>query len=103
LSRAGSTGLPGLCCEAKVIGADENEAPPGTPGEIAVPGPSVFYEYWGNEDATREALHDGWYRTGDIGVRDDEGYFWIRDRKNTLIVSGGENVYPPWAARVLRA
>ena len=94
LSRSGSTGLPGLCCEAKVIGADDSEVPPGTPGEIAVRGPNVFFEYWGNEDATRDALHDGWYRTGDIGVRDDEGYFWIRDRKKNVIISGGENIYP---------
>ena len=94
LSRSGSTGLPGLCCEAKVIGADDREVPPGTPGEIAVRGPNVFFEYWGNEDATRDALHDGWYRTGDIGVRDDEGYFWIRDRKKNVIISGGENIYP---------
>jgi fatty-acyl-CoA synthase len=101
LSRSGSTGLPGLCCEAKVIGADDSEVPPGTPGEIAVRGPNVFFEYWGNEDATRDALHDGWYRTGDIGVRDDEGYFWIRDRKKNVIISGGENIYPAEVERVL--
>lgn len=101
LSRTGSTGLPGLCCEAKVIGDEGDEVPPGTPGEIAVRGPNVFFEYWGNEIATREALRDGWYRTGDIGLCDDDGYFWIRDRKNNLIVSGGENIYPAEVERVL--
>src|SRR4051794_15749389 len=65
LSRAGSTGLAGLCCEAKVIDQSGAEVPPDTPGEIAVRGPNVFFEYWGNADATRDALHDGWYRTGD--------------------------------------
>ena len=50
------------------------ELPPNTPGEIAVRGPNVFSEYWGNEEATREALHDGWYRSGDIGVRDADGH-----------------------------
>src|SRR6202795_1603973 len=69
LSRAGSTGLPGLACEAVVIDDAGVELPPDTPGEIAVRGPNVFYEYWGNQEATREALHDGWYRTGDIGLR----------------------------------
>jgi len=61
----------------------------------------VFYEYWGNEQATREALHDGWYRTGDIGRRDVDGYFWVHDRKKNLIISGGENIYPAEVERVL--
>ena len=101
LSRVGSTGLPGLCCEAAIIDDSGNELPPGTPGEIAVRGPNVFYEYWGNEEATREALHDGWYRTGDIGRRDADGYFWVHDRKKNLIISGGENIYPAEVERVL--
>jgi fatty-acyl-CoA synthase len=61
----------------------------------------VFYKYWGNEEATREALHDGWYRTGDLGRRDAEGYFWVHDRKKNLIISGGENIYPAEVERVL--
>jgi fatty-acyl-CoA synthase len=101
LSRTGSTGLPGLCCEAVVIDDDGNELPATATGEIAVRGPNVFYEYWGNEGATREALHDGWYRTGDIGTRDDDGYFWVHDRKKNMIISGGENVYPAEVERVL--
>jgi fatty-acyl-CoA synthase len=101
LSRTGSTGLPGLCCEAAVIDDAGNELPPDTPGEIAVRGPHVFTEYWGNAEATREALHDGWYRTGDIGRRDADGYFWVHDRKKNLIISGGENIYPAEVERVL--
>lgn len=101
LSRVGSTGLPGLCCEASVIDDIGNELPPGTPGEIVVRGPNVFHEYWGNEEATREALRDGWYRTGDIAHRDDDGYFWVHDRKKNLIISGGENIYPAEVERVL--
>ncbi len=101
LAREGSTGLPGLCCEATIVDDAGNELPPGATGEIAVRGPSVFYEYWGNEQATREALHDGWYRTGDIGRRDADGYFWVHDRKKNLIISGGENIYPAEVERVL--
>ena len=101
LSRAGSTGLPGLCCEAVIIDDAGEELPSGTPGEIAVRGPNVFHEYWGNEAATREALHDGWYRTGDIGLRDGDGYFWVHDRKKNMIISGGENIYPAEVERVL--
>jgi fatty-acyl-CoA synthase len=102
LSREGSTGLPGLCCEAAIIDDAGNELPPEMPGEIAVRGPNVFYEYWGNQEATREALHDGWYRTGDIGRRDPDGYFWVHDRKKNLIISGGENIYPAEVERVLQ-
>jgi fatty-acyl-CoA synthase len=101
LSRAGSTGLPGLCCEAAVIDDSGHELPPDTPGEIAVRGPNVFTEYWGNEEATREALHNGWYHTGDIGRRDADGYFWVHDRKKNMIISGGENIYPAEVERVL--
>jgi fatty-acyl-CoA synthase len=61
----------------------------------------VFTEYWGNQQATGEALRDGWYRTGDIGLRDADGYFFVHDRKKNLIISGGENVYPAEVERVL--
>ncbi len=101
LSRVESTGLPGLCCEAIVIDDAGVELPPDTVGEIAVRGPNVFSEYWGNPDATREVLRDGWYRTGDISHRDADGYFWVHDRKKNLIISGGENVYPAEVERVL--
>jgi fatty-acyl-CoA synthase len=101
LERTGSTGLPGLCCEAKVIDDAGVEVPPHTAGEIAVRGPNVFFEYWGNEAATSEALHDGWYRSGDIGSRDADGYFWVHDRKKNMIISGGENIYPAEVERVL--
>jgi fatty-acyl-CoA synthase len=101
LSREGSTGLPGLCCEAAILDDAGRELPPGIPGEIAVRGPNVFFEYWGNEQATREALRDGWYRSGDIGRRDADGYFWVHDRKKNLIISGGENIYPAEVERVL--
>jgi fatty-acyl-CoA synthase len=101
LSRKGSTGLAGLCCEAAILDDAGNELPPGVAGEIAVRGPNVFFEYWGNEEATRQTLHDGWYRSGDIGRRDADGYFWVHDRKKNLIISGGENIYPAEVERVL--
>jgi fatty-acyl-CoA synthase len=96
-----STGLPGLYCEARIVDESGAEAPPGTPGEVVVRGPTVLFEYWGNAAATSEALRNGWYYTGDIGVRDAEGYFHIRDRKKNMIISGGENIYPAEIERVL--
>jgi fatty-acyl-CoA synthase len=101
LDRVNSTGLPGLHCEAKVVGDDGREVPHGVSGEIVVRGPNVLYEYWGNAEATAEALRDGWYHTGDIGTRDRDGYFYVEDRKKNMIISGGENIYPAEVERVL--
>ena len=101
LSRANSTGLPGLYCEARVVDDNGREVPHGTAGEVAVRGPNVFFEYWGNAAATSEALRNGWYHTGDIGTRDADGYFVIHDRKKNMIISGGENIYPAEVERVL--
>jgi fatty-acyl-CoA synthase len=100
-SRAHSTGLPGLYCEARVVDESARELPYGIPGEVVVRGPNVFFEYWGNAAASSEALRDGWYHTGDIGTRDADGYFVIHDRKKNLIISGGENIYPAEVERVL--
>ena len=99
--RPGSTGLPGLMCEAKVVGEDGREAAPGEAGEVLVRGPNVLCEYWGNAKGTAEALREGWYYSGDIGARDADGHFFIHDRKKNLIISGGENIYPAEVERVL--
>ncbi|HJQ57257.1 MAG TPA: AMP-binding protein [Vineibacter sp.] len=99
--RGNSTGLPGLYCEARVVDDAGAVLPHGEVGEIVVRGPNVFTEYWGDPKVTGEALRDGWYRTGDIAVRDDDGYFHVRERKNNLIISGGENIYPAEIERVL--
>jgi fatty-acyl-CoA synthase len=101
LSRADSTGMPGLYCEARVVDDGGREVPHGSAGEVVVRGPNVFFEYWGNAAATGEALRNGWYYTGDIGTRDADGYFVIHDRKKNMIISGGENIYPAEVERVL--
>jgi fatty-acyl-CoA synthase len=101
--RAGSTGLPGLVCEARVVDDAGAEVPPGVAGEVVARGPSVFFEYWGNADATADTLRDGWYHSGDIGTRDADGHFFIHDRKKNMIISGGENIYPAEVERVLVA
>jgi fatty-acyl-CoA synthase len=99
--RAGSTGLPGLVCEARVVNDSGNEVAPGIAGEVVVRGPNVFFEYWGNAAAAAETLRDGWYHSGDIGTRDADGHFFIHDRKKNMIISGGENIYPAEVERVL--
>ena len=99
--RPGSTGLPGLACEAKVVDDSGSEVPAGRDGEVVVRGPNVFVEYWGNAAATAETLREGWYHSGDIGTRDADGHFFIHDRKKNVIISGGENIYPAEVERVL--
>jgi fatty-acyl-CoA synthase len=101
--RVGSTGLPGLVCEARVVDDAGNEVVPGVAGEVVVRGPNVFFEYWGNAVATQETLRGGWYHSGDIGTRDADGHFFIHDRKKNMIISGGENIYPAEVERVLVA
>jgi fatty-acyl-CoA synthase len=101
LSRPLSTGLPGLLCEARLVDDDGKVITSDAPGEVEVRGANVLTEYWRNSAATRESLHDGWFRTGDIAVRDADGYFTIHDRKKNMIVSGGENIYPAEIERVL--
>jgi len=99
--RPGSAGLPGLLCEAKIVDDAGSEVAGGRDGEVVVRGRNVFFEYWGNARATAEALREGWYRSGDVGTRDADGYFFIHDRKKNMIVSGGENIYPAEVERVL--
>lgn len=101
LSRKTSTGLPGLHCDARIVDEHGRDVPPGVAGEVLVRGPNVFCEYWGNPAATAEALREGWYHSGDIGTHDEDGYFYIHDRKKNVIISGGENIYPAEIERVL--
>jgi fatty-acyl-CoA synthase len=77
------------------------DVPPGVLGEVVVRGPNVLLEYWGNAAATADALREGWFWTGDIALRDADGYFFIHDRKKNMIISGGENIYPAEIERVL--
>jgi len=82
-------------CEARVVDERGAELPDGTPGEIAIRGPQVTAGYYKNPDATEAAFFpDGWLRTGDIGRRDADGYFFITGRIKELIIKGGENIAP---------
>lgn len=70
------------------------DCPPGTPGEILLRGPGLMTGYWRNEEATRAAIVDGWLRTGDLGVLDDDGFLTVVDRLKDMIISGGLNISP---------
>jgi long-chain acyl-CoA synthetase len=92
--RPNSVGQPVVHVELKVIDADGAPLPPGAIGELAVAGDRVMAGYWRDRAATAAAMPDGWYRTGDLGVCDNEGHYTIVGRRKDMIISGGENVYP---------
>ena len=87
--------------EVKVVRSDGTKAEVDETGEILCRGPVVTPGYWHNEDATRDAFVDGWFRTGDVGLIDGEGFLQIRDRVKDMYISGGENVYPAEVENVL--
>lgn len=93
-SKAGSVGLPIDGVEMRVVDAEDREVPTGEIGEIAIRGHNVMSGYWNRPDATAEAIRDGWFHTGDMARRDEDGFFFVVDRKKELIIRGGFNVYP---------
>jgi long-chain acyl-CoA synthetase len=92
---SGTIGLPMPNTELELLDDDGKEVPPGQPGEIAIRGPQVMAGYWQRPDETAKSMTaDGFFRTGDIGVMDERGYFRIVDRKKDMILVSGFNVYP---------
>src|ERR1700689_3682170 len=90
--KPGSIGTPIAGVEMRLIDADGADVPAGEVGEIAIRGHNVMKGYWGRPDATAEAIQDGWFRTGDLAKVDEDGYYYIVDRKKDLIIRGGEHV-----------
>lgn len=89
-----SCGVPAPGREVRVVDAAGRALPTREVGEIVVRAPCVMKGYWKREDATAEAVVDGWFHTGDAGYFDEEGYLYLHDRVKEMIVSGGENIYP---------
>jgi long-chain acyl-CoA synthetase len=92
--KPGSIGTPVHGVQMRVVDDKGDNVPAGQIGEIAIRGHNVMKGYWGKPDATAEAIPDGWFRTGDLARVDEDGYFFIVDRKKELIIRGGYNVYP---------
>jgi len=101
LTKLGSVGRPCLYLELDIWDEEGRPLPAGQQGEIVMRGPKVFKGYWRDPDATAAAFTGGWFHTGDIGVRDEEGYLYIVDRLKDMIVSGGENIASSEIERVL--
>jgi len=92
--KVGAIGKPGFDWECKIVDDDLNPVENGTPGELMIKGPGVMKEYYGNPEATSDAIVDGWLRTGDVAKYDDDQFIWLVDRKKDVIITGGENIYP---------
>jgi long-chain acyl-CoA synthetase len=88
-----SCGLP-IGNEMKIVDDDDNEVPIGERGEIVLRGENIFKGYFNNEEATANAFRGGWFHTGDIAYKDEDGFYYIVDRKSDMIIRGGENIYP---------
>ncbi|WP_284977475.1 o-succinylbenzoate--CoA ligase [Arthrobacter sp. fls2-241-R2A-200] len=93
--KAGSAGLPHFFTDIRIADPLGGPAPAGSVGEIQISGPNVIKEYWNRPQATAESYADSsWFRSGDMGCQDDEGFLFVSDRIKDMIISGGENVYP---------
>jgi long-chain acyl-CoA synthetase len=101
IRKVGSIGLPLRGQPMKIVDENMNELPPRELGEIVVKGPNVMQGYYNNPEATAETIVNGWVRTGDVGYVDEDGYFFIVDRKKEMIIRGGENIYPREIEEVL--
>ena len=101
IRKMGSVGLPGFFTEVWIVDNEDNEVPPGEIGRIVARGPTVMSGYWEKPEETAQTIVDGILHTGDLGYRDEEGYFYIVDRAKDMYRSGGENVYPAEVEKVL--
>ena len=94
VAKPGSIGKPLPGVDVRIVDAHGEDVEEGDPGEILVRGPNVFKGYWRQDEASDEAIRDGWFRTGDVGYADEQGYIFLVDRKKDLIIVSGFNVYP---------
>lgn len=96
--KAGSSGLPHFFTEVRVadpVDPEAGPAAPGTVGELQIKGPNVIHQYWNRPETSADSYTaDGWFKSGDMGYKDPDGFVFISDRLKDMIISGGENIYP---------
>jgi fatty-acyl-CoA synthase len=94
IRKKGSIGFPNFYIDAKIMNEDRTECSINEVGELWLKSPVVTSGYWKKEEETNETISDGWFHTGDLVKQDEEGYFYVVDRKKNMFISGGENVFP---------
>ncbi len=99
--KAAAAGRPAMHCHIRIVDAEGHELPRGHVGEVLISGPNVMVGYWQNPSATAQVLNDGWLRSGDAGLLDEDGHLHIVERLKEIIVVGGSNVYPADVEHVL--
>ena len=99
--RLAACGLPTFGTDIRILSENGTECAPGEVGEIAMRGQIVMKGYWNRPEATKDAIRDGWFYSGDAGYLDEDGFLYIHDRVKDMIVSGGENIYPAEVESVL--
>ena len=103
IAKAGSVGKEVFHITLRIVDEHGNDLPANQPGEIIVKGPNVFKGYWRKDAATDAAMKGGWFHTGDMGKRDDDGFVYIAGRKVEMIISSGENIYPVEVERAIQS
>ncbi len=101
IRKKGSIGRPNFYVQTRIVDGAGSLLPPNEAGELLLKGPMVTPGYWQNPEATRKSIIDGWFYTGDMVKRDEEGYLYVVDRIKNMFISGGENVYPAEVERIL--
>ena len=101
MKKPGSTGRVGKHCRMRLVDKHGRDVAPGETGEIWIKGGNVMSGYWKAPQATAAVLEDGWFRSGDMGHLDEDGYLWVDGRSKDMIISGGENIYPAEIENIL--
>ena len=99
--KIGSVGLPVFHGEVRIVDNTGEDVSPGEVGEIIAKGPTLMSGYWNRPELTAETVRDGWLYTGDLALKDEEGYIYLVDRKTDMYISGGENIYPAEIEKIL--
>lgn len=103
IHKVGAIGVPGYRWKCKIVDEQDNEVKQGEVGELCVQGPGLMTCYYNDEKSTKETLRNGWLYTGDMAMQDEDGFYFLVDRKKDVIVSGGENIYPVQIEEFLEA
>jgi len=103
IPKAGSVGKEGFHITLRIVDEETRDVPPGDTGEVIIRGPNLFSGYWQRSEETEGVFTDGWFHTGDMGYRDEDGYIFLVGRKVEMIISSGVNIYPMEVERAVEA